>query len=132
MYTMLLEEIRWALEEKEPYSFTHYLILSKTYREVESKLDAEDSRPSKKKKKDSSGGSGEVFYFHPEDEVLQRHALAVGSFGYEKVVDEGKSDSKRAFSEAGILPQGHAILIEADKFEGAVEAIAEYLRPPGS
>jgi len=31
---MLLEEIAWAQEEKEPYTFSHYLILSKTYIEV--------------------------------------------------------------------------------------------------
>ena len=39
MYTMLLEEIQWALEEKEPYQFTHYLIWSKVYNEVASALD---------------------------------------------------------------------------------------------
>src|ERR1700712_3773106 len=33
MYTMLQEEIGWALEEQEPYTFSHYLILSKTYKE---------------------------------------------------------------------------------------------------
>lgn len=51
MYTMLQEEITWALEEKEPYNFSHYIILSKTYEEVESKLDVQESRPQKKKKK---------------------------------------------------------------------------------
>ena len=55
MYTMLLEEIGWALEEKEPYTFSHYLILSKTYKEVDSKLDQEESRPTKKKKKGDCG-----------------------------------------------------------------------------
>jgi protein BCP1 len=129
MYTMLLEEIAWANQEKEPYSFTHYLILSKTYKEVTSKLDQEDSRPSKKSKKEKSGG-GELFYFHPEDEVFQKHALGYGSFDYSKLADEGASDAKRAFHEAGIKPQGHVMLIEAGKIEGAVKAVAEYLKPP--
>jgi protein BCP1 len=129
MYSMLLEEIQWALDEKEPYSFTHYLILSKTYKEVESKLDTEDDRPAKKKKKDQSGGS-ETFYFHPEDEVLHKHALEYGNFDYTKPGDEGASDAKRTFSDAGIAPQGHVILVEASKFEGAVKAVAEYLKPP--
>ena len=83
MYNMLLEEISWALEEKEPYNFTHYLILSKTYTEIESKLDAEDSRPSKKKK--AKGEKAETFYFHPEDEVLQK-AGGRGEFGFEEGV----------------------------------------------
>ena len=51
MYSMLLEEIEWAVQEKEPYTFSHYLIFSKTYTETESKLDQEDSRPNKKDEK---------------------------------------------------------------------------------
>ena len=71
MYSMLQEEIAWAIEDKEPYNFSHYLILSKNYEEVESKLDTEETRPQKKKKR--SGNKAEQFYFHPEDEVLERH-----------------------------------------------------------
>jgi protein BCP1 len=129
MYTMLLEEISWAVEEKEPYNFTHYLILSKTYEEVESKLDMEESRPQKKKKK-NAGGKTERFYFHPEDEVLQRHASSHGTFEYTQKQADGASDSKRAFQELGIKPAGSLILIEGDKFEGAVKAMTAYLKPP--
>ncbi|KIV86645.1 hypothetical protein PV11_02245 [Exophiala sideris] len=127
MYTMLQEEIQWAIEDKEPYNFSHYLILSKTYTEVASKLDAEDDRPKKKKK--AAGGSFETMYFHPEDEVLHRHAICHGGYDYSTKQDDGYSDSKRAFQELGIKPQGHAILISADKFKAAVEEIAEYLKP---
>lgn len=126
MYTMLLEEIQWANDDKEPYHFTHYLIMSKTFTEVESKLDAEDDRPSKKSKK-ASNGTSETFYFHPEDEVLQKHAVATWGFEYEREGDEGASDAKRAFQEMGVRPKGLAILIEARKFEGAVKAVGEYL-----
>ena len=128
MYTMLLEEIQWALEEKEPYSFTHYLILSKTYTEIASALDEEDDRPKKKKK--SSAQALETLYFHPEDEVLQRHALAYGGYNYTTPPDEGHSDSKRAFQELGIRPQSYAILIEAAKFESAVKDMSEYFKAP--
>lgn len=125
MYNMLLEEIQWALEEKEPYQFTHYLIISKVYTEVESKVDQEESRPSKKKRKD--GGSSELFYFHPEDEVLHNFALGHSTFDYTKQGDEGASDSKRAFYEMGVKPQGHVILLEASKLQPAVEAIKAYV-----
>ncbi|RVD84987.1 uncharacterized protein DFL_003322 [Arthrobotrys flagrans] len=37
-YKMLLEEIGYAVEDGEPYSFTHYLLLSKVYAEIESSL----------------------------------------------------------------------------------------------
>lgn len=111
MYNMLQEEIAWALEDKEPYNFSHYLILSKNYEEVESKLDMEEDRPQKKKKR--SGKSEEQFYFHPEDEVLERHAQCFGSFEWTHQQDEGHSDSKRAFQDLGIKTGGSLLLIEA-------------------
>lgn len=126
MYTMLLEEIQWALEENEPYQFTHYLIISKTYEEVESKLDMEEDRPQKKKKK-AAGNKPELFYFHPEDEVLQKHALCHGTYPYTHQQADGHSDSKRAFQELGIRPHGSMILIEASKFEAAVNNVKEYV-----
>lgn len=128
MYTMLLEEIQWAVQEKEPYNFSHYLILSKTYTEVASALDEEDDRPKKKKK--ASTKTPETLYFHVEDEVLQRHAICYGGYNYSTKQDDGHSDSKRAFQELGIKPQSNAILIEAPKFENAVRDVAEYLKPP--
>ncbi|KAK0664748.1 Protein bcp1 [Lasiodiplodia hormozganensis] len=131
MYTMLQEEIQWALDEKEPYQFSHYLIVSKTYLEVESKLDMEENRPNKKKRKDGSAGA-EVFYFHPEDEVLHKHALAHSTYEYTKQGDEGASDAKRAFQDAGIKPMGHLMLIEASKFAGAVKAVTEYIGGPAA
>lgn len=124
MYKMLLEEISWALEEKEPYNFTHYLVFSKTYREVVSTLDEEVSPKQKKQKKGDKKRSSGMFYFHPEDQALQKHALAYGSFEYLK--EAGGSDAKRAFQELGIKPEGHMILIEAAKFEAAVKALQEY------
>lgn len=132
MYKMLLEEISWALEEKEPYTFSHYLILSKTYLEVQSALDEGIPRPQKKNKKAASSKDNEekeVFYFHPEDEVLQKHALAYGGFTYVKEEGEGQADAKRTFQDLGIKPRGHMILIDSSKFEAMVSALEQYLRP---
>lgn len=127
MYSMLIDELEAAIEDKEPYEFTHYLILSKTYREIASSLDQEDA-PKQKKSKPTKIGR-DTFYFHPEDEVLQRFAVAFGSYEYTKDEGEGMADSKRAFQEMGIKPQGSMILIEASKFESAAKAISEYLNP---
>ncbi|KAF2010207.1 hypothetical protein BU24DRAFT_428221 [Aaosphaeria arxii CBS 175.79] len=127
MYKMLLEEIQWALDEKEPYAFTHYLILSKTYTEIASELPSGDEPPSKKKKAAGSAAGSETFYFHPEDEVLHKHAVGWGSYDYQSPADEGASDSKRAFQELGIKPQGHLTLIEAEKFKEAVEGLKAFL-----
>lgn len=129
MYTMLLEEITWALNDAEPYAFTHYLVLSKVYSEVASALPSSDAAPppSKKKKNKGEGDAGEEFYFHPEDEVLHKFAKGWTSFDYDTPVDEGASDSKRAFQELGVKPRGHLVLIEADKFESAVEGVKTFL-----
>jgi protein BCP1 len=126
MYTMLQEEIQWALEENEPYKFTHYLVISKTYTEIKSTLPTDD-QPRSKKMKGGSAGEPETFYFHPEDEVLHQHAVGWTSFDYESPRDEGASDSKRAFQDLGVKPMGHMILIEAGKFADAVEAVKSFL-----
>ncbi|KAJ5527369.1 hypothetical protein N7513_011528 [Penicillium frequentans] len=126
MYNMLLEEIAWAIQDKEPYNFSHYLIISKGYEEIESKLDLEESRPQKKTKK--GGAANQRFFFHPEDEVLQRHALCSGSYEFTHKQDDGHSDSKRAFQELGIITNGSMILLEGSKFEATVKAVQEYLQ----
>ncbi|KAI1498681.1 p21-C-terminal region-binding protein-domain-containing protein [Biscogniauxia marginata] len=123
MYGMLIDEVEAAVEDKEPYEFSHYLIVSKTYHEIESTLDIEE-RKRKKGKQDAT-----TLYFHPEDEVLQKHAVAYGSYPFTKI-DEAIADSKRAFQEMGIMPMGSMILIEASKFAAAAKAISEYLSPP--
>ncbi|KAJ4270425.1 Mss4p nuclear export [Fusarium torreyae] len=120
LYSMLIDEVEAAVEDKEPYNFSHYLILSKTYQELESKLDVESQK--RKKAKEEAG----MYYFHMEDEVLQKHAVAHGNFNYTKE-DELAADSKRAFQEMGVKAHGHMILIEAKKFPGAVKAVNEYL-----
>lgn len=128
LYNFLVEELKEAATENDPiHAFTHFLILSKTYTEVSSLLDAEDDRPSKKKKKAGQPDSKEVFYFHAEDEVLQRHAVGAGNFEYTRQGDEGASDSRRAFQEMGVRPEGHVILLEAGRLAEAAEAVGAYI-----
>lgn len=122
LYSMMIEEVEAAVEDKEPYEFSHYLIVSKTYQEVESKLDDGD-RKKKKAREEAS-----TFYFHPEDEVFHKHAVAYGSYHYSKE-NEASSDSKRAFQEMGVKTMGHLMLVEASKMPGAVEAVRKYISP---
>lgn len=123
MYGMLVDEIEAAVEDKEPYEFTHYLVLSKIYSEVESTLDIEE----RKKKK---GKTEKVtFYRNVEDEYLAKFASAHGPFEFTKV-NEANPDSKRAFQEAGLAGSGHLMLIEASKFPEAVKTIQTTFAPP--
>ena len=125
MYTMLQEEISWAIQEKEPYSFSHYLILSKAYEEVAPSVDDEYG-PQKKRRKGTT--SNETMYFHPEDEVLHKNALWYCDFDYNRENDNHSTDARRAFGDSGIKPKGHLILLDGLKFETAVSAIAEYMK----
>jgi protein BCP1 len=165
MYSMLLDEVEAAVEDGEPYAFTHWLVLSRMYREVESDLprvvteamddeDGEDgeaaAEPRSKRAKGAKGAKKAAKsaaaaaataaaleadqlepYFHPEDKVLRRHALAHGEFEYTKR-DEVAADSRRAFQEAGTQTYGLMVLVEAAKFGDAVAAVNDYLKPPGA
>lgn len=128
MYKMLLEEIEWALADQEPYNFSHYLIVSRTYEAIMSNLQHEDGRSQKKKKKDTSGEK-EIYYFHPEDELLHKYAMSKGNFQFTHQQVEGHSDSKRAFHDFGIKTGGHLMLIEASKLHAAVEEMASAIQP---
>ncbi|CAG8474436.1 7375_t:CDS:2 [Dentiscutata heterogama] len=101
MYKMLQEEIQWAVDDNEPYNFEWYLVLSKTYQEVMSTLDDESSQ-SKKQKKKKAKSEPTIFYFHPEDEIIERNAEYQLNFNFTK--QPSVSDSKRAFSNFGIAP----------------------------
>ncbi|QIW99343.1 hypothetical protein AMS68_004861 [Peltaster fructicola] len=121
MYNMLQKEMSLGGAD---FQFTHLLLISKTYTEVQSELDAKEDRPQKKAR---AGKSTELFYFHPEDEILLKHAIADQPFQYQKENEASSSDSRRAFQEEGLRPQGHAILLDAGKFNQAVQAVSEYL-----
>ncbi|KAK0745087.1 p21-C-terminal region-binding protein-domain-containing protein [Apiosordaria backusii] len=125
MWSCMIDEIEAAVEDKEPYEFTHYLVLSRTYLEVESTLDQAE------RKNKRSKATGELQYFHPEDEEMRKWATAAGSFEYTREGEAAVADSKRAFQEMGLKPVGFMMLIEANKFQKAVKAIGEYVATGG-
>ncbi|KAK4651636.1 Mss4p nuclear export [Podospora pseudocomata] len=125
MWSCMIDEIEAAVEDKEPYEFTHYLVLSRTYLEVESTLNQTE------RKNKRSKATGELQYFHPEDEEMRKFATAAGSFEYTKEGQAAVADSKRAFQEMGIKPVGFMMLIEAEKFPKAVQGITEYVATGG-
>lgn len=120
MWSCMIDEIEAAVEDKEPYEFSHYLVVSRAYQEVASSLDQGERR--QKKAREEAG----LQFFHPEDEQMRKHALASGTYAFIKEGESGP-DSKRAFSEMGVKPCGFMMLIEADKFQPAVQSIAEYI-----
>jgi protein BCP1 len=128
MYRMLLEELQWAVEDKENYDFSHFLVWSRTYREVESLLDDEGDAPAKRARLDADGRPDKSLYFHPEDEILHRFAVGHASFDYTTARGEGAADSKRAFQDKGIEARLHLILMDKARFREAVDALVREIR----
>lgn len=143
-YRFLLQELARADADGEPYGFTHFVVLSKAYRErsehgehgERSDADASTSAGSSKKarkhgKRASSSAVGrdesEIFYFHPEDEVLRRHALAYGEFAFEREEQGRLSDGRRGFLEAGIEPVGEVVVVEWGRLEGCVRDLEGFV-----
>ncbi|KAF3163545.1 Mss4p nuclear export [Orbilia oligospora] len=132
-YKMLLEEITYAVEDNEPYNFTHYLLLSKVYTEIESSLPPTDSPPpsskrlkhssSKKSKSKSKNNKGLIFNFHPEDDIFLNNSIGELTYKYKHEPPEESADSKRAFQDVGILPRGRMVLMTKEGFEKAVEGL---------
>ncbi|KAK0636877.1 p21-C-terminal region-binding protein-domain-containing protein [Bombardia bombarda] len=123
MWGMMIDEIEAAVEDKEPYEFTHYLVVSRAYHEVQSSISQEER---KQKKAKAAGDDSKLYFFHPEDEEMRKHAVAAGAYSFTKD-SESSADSKRAFQEMGVRPRGFMMLIEARRFEGAVKAIGDYV-----
>lgn len=130
MYKMLLEELEWAVADGEPYNFSHYLLLSKTYTEIPSKLDEEDNRPLKRGKKAlGKKKKGEVFYYHAEDETIRRRVGEDTSAQFEFTKEGEAADSKRAFSDMGVKMGGIMMLVDKEKMTQVVQDLEKLFQP---
>ncbi|KAL0075942.1 p21-C-terminal region-binding protein-domain-containing protein [Phycomyces blakesleeanus] len=139
MYSMLQQELKQAVEKKEPYDFEWYMIISKTYKEVSSSLDenGEEEEPKAPKKKSKKGKKAskpvdETFYFQAEDEIIAKYATYQFDFKFTNSEKESVSDAKRAFSDFGIAPSRKLLLVHKSKFDelvGDIEATCTNIVP---
>ncbi|KAG4305356.1 hypothetical protein PORY_001526 [Pneumocystis oryctolagi] len=113
MYELLFEEIEWALEDKEPYNFSHYIILSRSYQEKPLKREG-----FLKKRRKVSKNNMETIYFHPEDELFKKKSLYSVTYKYTK--PDRDCDFRRVFQSVGIQTQGEIIIILKDKLKEAI------------
>ncbi|KAK9239894.1 p21-C-terminal region-binding protein-domain-containing protein [Lipomyces kononenkoae] len=128
MYRMLSDEMQRAVDNGENYRFDYYIIISKSFTEMESKLDDEDERP-KKKKKSRYTKSSETYYFHAEDELFQRKSEHYMTYRFSK--ESQAADSRRTFQDYGISPQGQLMLISSSNFRDMIdEMLTLFAAPP--
>ncbi|KAI9592839.1 p21-C-terminal region-binding protein-domain-containing protein [Syncephalis fuscata] len=123
MFKMLSEEIEWALEDNEPYKFSWYLLLSKTYREVAPVADEElpDAPLPQGKKKKNKATEPTIFHYHPEDEIIEQFAEIKHDFTFRK--PPPVADAMRAFQETGIAPARRLYFIRSEKMPALLAAL---------
>lgn len=118
-WNMLLEEVEWAVQDHEPYQFEWWLITSKIYASI----------PKDGGKKPRM----ELFYMHPEDEVisqvsfdcLYQYAAWAFDFEFTNKEDMAVADSKRAFYDSGVQSMRRVFLVPNDKVASMVSAVQQ-------
>ncbi|KAJ6518645.1 p21-C-terminal region-binding protein-domain-containing protein [Mycena sanguinolenta] len=131
MYRMLLDEIKWALADSEPYAFTHLLFVSRAYHLSDAEEEALANRApagkSSKKAKRQKGPqpptqarpSDGIYSFHPEDACIDQHALHSICYPFSTSPEPRDADS------FGLDIRGRLMLVEASRLEDLVAKMAE-------
>ena len=99
----------------EPYNFTRFVIVSKSYREVDEEADpATALRSLKKKQKPTKPTDDKYHHFQVEDELFLSQSSA--SFFYPYTHKDEETESKAAFQQAGIATYGFCVLMDVQQF----------------
>ncbi|KAI0075925.1 hypothetical protein K474DRAFT_1663691 [Panus rudis PR-1116 ss-1] len=125
MYRMLSDEIKWAIDDNEPYRFTHFILISRIYRlsaEEAAELEARAPRTKRHKGALPTSGGG-VFSFHPEDEVISKFASHTIDYSF-------TNSQPREKDSFGLDTGGRLMLIPAEKLPLIVTALSERFAPP--
>jgi len=128
MYRMLANEVKWAIDDNEPYNFSQILFISRTYRlspEEEAAMHSA-AHPAKRQKipnTDDSGPSDGVYSFHPEDEYIQKVASHTLDYSF-------SSAEPREKDSFGLDTGGRMMLIPADRFQELVASLNEAYTVP--
>ncbi|KAF9506975.1 hypothetical protein BS47DRAFT_1333573 [Hydnum rufescens UP504] len=128
MYKLLSDEIRWAIEENEPYQFSHYLCISRTYHISEEDENAmegvESSAPPAKRQKTPNKPHGlRTFSYHQEDEIWEKFGSHVLDF---KFTHEAPRDAE----SIGVHTAGKLMLLPAEHFPLLVAEMQEKYAAP--
>ncbi|KZT08998.1 uncharacterized protein LAESUDRAFT_742221 [Laetiporus sulphureus 93-53] len=129
MYRMLADEIQWAVDDNELYNFSHFLIISRTYRlSPEEEAELQDNVPRSKRHKqnaatNSQASSGGINAFHPEDEYIQK--IALHSLDYKFTHSQPREQG--AF---GLDQGGRMMLVPAARLRELVTVLTGAYPPP--
>jgi len=129
MYKLLSDEIRWAIEENEPYQFSHYLCISRTYRiseDDENAMEGVESTapPAKRQKSAPNKPHGlRTYSYHSEDELWEKFGSHVLDFKFTRQVP-------RDAESIGADTAGKLMLLPAEQFPLLVTEMQVKYAPP--
>ncbi|EMD41510.1 hypothetical protein CERSUDRAFT_101946 [Gelatoporia subvermispora B] len=129
MYRMLADEIQWAIDDNEPYRFTHLLFISRIYRLTpEEEAEMQEAAPRNKRQKQSAPAPAPstpgVYSFHSEDEDIQKIALHSLDYNFTRAQPRGEE----AF---GLDMGGRMMLVPGASLPQLVNVLQEkYSAPP--
>jgi len=135
MYNMLTNEMKWAIDDNEPYRFSHYLFISRTYHltpdEESAFLNSAPARPkatSKKSKKLTTQPEPElapdgIYLYHPEDAFIKMFSTYSIDYQFSSAPEPRERDS------FGLDTRGRIMLVPAEKFPELVVKVNEVYAP---
>ncbi|TFK67662.1 hypothetical protein BDN72DRAFT_770445, partial [Pluteus cervinus] len=136
MYKMLRDEIGWANDDGEPYTFSHLLFISKAYHLTEEEESAfmsnapvKPSAAKKAKKAAASVPAGSrpadgLYLFHPEDDCIKQFATHTVNYAYTK----GPS-TPRDSESFGLDTRGRMTLVPRENLDALISKMEETYNP---
>ncbi|KAG1829414.1 p21-C-terminal region-binding protein-domain-containing protein [Suillus variegatus] len=126
MYRMLVDELRDAVEENEPFNFTHLIFVSRVYKLTPEEEDAMTYRPTTTRESETNDRSPDgVYPFHPEDEEIRKFASHHLIFPYSNA-------QPRNAESFGLDTAGRLMLVPAAQLTELARVLGDVFQPPGN
>ncbi|EJT99029.1 hypothetical protein DACRYDRAFT_110355 [Dacryopinax primogenitus] len=135
MWKMLGQEVQAAQEGGQPFQFSHFLVVSRTYRapnDEDDPMDGESAPPTKKSKKMSkkksaaaAAGASMTYPYHEEDTLISQLSLHALDYAFTNALP-------REDGGFGLDMGGRVMLFEAGRFPDVVAALEREFPPPSA
>jgi len=123
MYRMLADEIKWGVEENEPFNFEYYLIVTRTYYLTLEELDTlEQNLDRAKRRKAQLSANDTPCFFHPEDGQFQQASLHYIHYPFTNA-------QPRETDAFGLDTRGCLMLVPADRLPHLISDMQDRYRP---
>ncbi|KAG9083625.1 Mss4p nuclear export [Ceratobasidium sp. 370] len=120
MYKMLGDEIRWAIEENEPYNFENFIVISRCFRFSDEEENAPGASQLTKKQKRKGGA---LRSYHVEDQCIEQVATLQADYEYTNKVP-------REPDSFGVDLAGRLVVFPHVEFPKLVSIMQEAFPPP--